>query len=78
MASPAAPAPLPASRYNHGEAYAALRSGLAGVHPDLHLFPPRCRGLPGADVLAFIDIGCTQKRACGHKKQGGRQQAAGG
>ena len=28
--------------------------------------------LPGADVLAFIDIGSTQKRACGHKKQGSR------
>ena len=28
-----------ASRYNHGEAYATLRSGLAGDCPDLHLFP---------------------------------------
>jgi choline dehydrogenase len=39
MASYATPAPLPASRYNHGEAYAALRSGLAGGYPDLHVFP---------------------------------------
>jgi len=30
---------LPASRYNHGETYAALRSPLAGDWPDLHLFP---------------------------------------
>jgi hypothetical protein len=28
--------------------------------------------LPGADVLAFIDIDSTQKRACWHKKQGAR------
>jgi hypothetical protein len=28
--------------------------------------------LPGADALAFIDIDSTQKRACGHKKQGAR------
>jgi choline dehydrogenase len=33
------PEPLPASRYNHGETYAALRSDLAGEVPDLHLFP---------------------------------------
>jgi choline dehydrogenase len=31
--------PLPRSRYNHGEVYAALRSPLAGAWPDLHLFP---------------------------------------
>jgi choline dehydrogenase len=31
--------PLPRSRYNHGEVYAALRSPLAGTWPDLHLFP---------------------------------------
>jgi choline dehydrogenase len=37
--SHAAPAPLPASAYNNGEAYAALRSDLAGQWPDLHLFP---------------------------------------
>ena len=39
MACYAAPAPLPRSRYNHGEVYAALRSALAGACPDLHLFP---------------------------------------
>ena len=39
MACYAAPGPLPRSRYNHGEIYAALRSGLAGACPDLHLFP---------------------------------------
>jgi choline dehydrogenase len=37
--SHAAAAVLPASRYNNGEAYAALRSDLAGAWPDLHLFP---------------------------------------
>ena len=30
---------LPVSQYNHGEMYAALRSGLGGTRPDLHLFP---------------------------------------
>ena len=39
MACYAVPGPLPRSRYNHGEMYAALRSGLAGAYPDLHLFP---------------------------------------
>jgi len=38
-ASYATPTALPPSRYNHGEVYAALRSGLAGGYPDLHLFP---------------------------------------
>jgi choline dehydrogenase len=33
------PGPVPASRYNHGEMYAALRSPFAGDWPDLHLFP---------------------------------------
>jgi len=33
------PEPLPRSRYNHGEVYAALRSPLAGACPDLQLFP---------------------------------------
>ncbi|MGH3231294.1 MAG: GMC family oxidoreductase, partial [Streptosporangiaceae bacterium] len=33
------PEPLPRSRYNHGEVYAALRSPLAGPWPDLQLFP---------------------------------------
>jgi choline dehydrogenase len=39
MACYASPAPLPRSRYNHGEVYAVLRSPLAGVCPDLQLFP---------------------------------------
>jgi choline dehydrogenase len=39
MASYAAPSPLPGSKYNNGEACAALRTGLAGDYPDLHLFP---------------------------------------
>jgi len=39
MVSYAAPSPLSASMYNHGEVYAALRSGHAGAYPDLHLFP---------------------------------------
>ncbi len=44
----ATPAPLPASRYNHGEIYAALRSDLAGEVPDLHLFPILLPLAPGA------------------------------
>ena len=39
MTSYASSAPLPVSAYNNGEACAALRSGLAGAYPDLHLFP---------------------------------------
>jgi choline dehydrogenase len=39
LVSYASRSPLPASRYNNGEAYAALRSPLAGDYPDLHLFP---------------------------------------
>jgi choline dehydrogenase len=39
MLTYAASAPLPASRYNHGEVYAAIRTELAGDHPDVHLFP---------------------------------------
>src|SRR4029077_11782168 len=39
LVSYACASPLPASEYNHGEVYAALRSTLAGGHPDLHLFP---------------------------------------
>jgi choline dehydrogenase len=35
----AVPEPLPASAYNHGELYAALRSEWAGACPDLHVFP---------------------------------------
>ena len=39
LACYASPRPLPRSRYNHGEVYAALRSPRAGAWPDLHLFP---------------------------------------
>ncbi len=39
MISYVSPTPLPMSGYNHGEAYAALRTDLAGGYPDLHLFP---------------------------------------
>ena len=39
MTSYASRAPLPVNAYDHGEACAALRSGLAGDYPDLHLFP---------------------------------------
>lgn len=39
LASYASPAPLPSSGYNHGEIYAALRSGLPSACPDLHVFP---------------------------------------
>jgi choline dehydrogenase len=41
-------AALPASRYNYGETYAALRSDLAGEVPDLHLFPILLPLPPGA------------------------------
>jgi choline dehydrogenase len=39
LACYASGSPLPRSRYNHGEVYAAVRSELAGAYPDLHLFP---------------------------------------
>ena len=39
MACFATAAPLPVSRYNHGETYASLPSPLAGAGPDLQLFP---------------------------------------
>jgi choline dehydrogenase len=39
LTSYATESPLPVSQYNHGEMYAALRSGLGGAVPDLHLFP---------------------------------------
>jgi choline dehydrogenase len=48
--------PLPASKHNHGEAYAALRSPLADGIPDLHIFPilrdtPRSAFLLAAAVM---------------------------
>ena len=39
MACYATAAPLPASRYNHGETYSALASSLYCAWPDVHLFP---------------------------------------
>ena len=39
MTSYASQAPLPRSRYNHGEVYAALRSTHTAAWPDLQLFP---------------------------------------
>ncbi len=47
-ASYAAGSPLPRSKYNHGEMYAALGSPLAGKYPDLHLFPILLPVPPGA------------------------------
>jgi choline dehydrogenase len=38
LASHATEKALPVSQYNHGEMYAALRSGLGGAYPDVHLF----------------------------------------
>jgi choline dehydrogenase len=59
MVSCATAAPLPASRYNHGEVYAAVRTGLAGAWPDLQLLPillplapPRCPPPAAGYVLA--------------------------
>ena len=46
MASYASPSPLPRSRYNHGEIYAALYSPFATNCPDLHLFPILCPVAP--------------------------------
>jgi len=63
MVSCATRSPLPASRYNHGEAYAALRSGLAGAYPDLHLFPillplapPGCQPPAAGYVIAAAAV----------------------
>ena len=57
-------------------AYASAR-GHALIDRELYLpqlarLARRAPLLPGADALAFIDIDSTQKRACGHKKQGAR------
>jgi 4-pyridoxate dehydrogenase len=59
MVSCASLSPLPASGYNHGEVYAALRSEWAGACPDLHLFPillplapPGCQPPPRGYALA--------------------------
>jgi choline dehydrogenase len=40
LVSYATPDPVPRSRYNHGETYSAVRSGIPGAsYPDLHMFP---------------------------------------
>jgi choline dehydrogenase len=59
MVSYASTTALPASRYNNGEAVAALRSGVPGEVPDLHLFPillplapPGCE--PPADGYVLV------------------------
>ena len=56
MAAYVSAGPLPASRHNHGEAYAALRSPLADDVPDLHVFSilrdaPRSAFLLAAAVM---------------------------
>jgi choline dehydrogenase len=56
LVSYASPTPLPASGYNHGEVYAAIRSALAGACPDLHLFPI---------LLPLAPAGC-QAPPCGY------------
>jgi choline dehydrogenase len=66
----ASPAPLPASSYNHGEVYAALRSGLAGGYPDLHLFPvllplvPAGRQPPEAGYVLAAAVVAPDSRGC--------------
>jgi choline dehydrogenase len=62
LASYESPSALPASKYNNGEACAALRSDLAGAFPDLHLFtillplaPAGCEPPPaGYAVVAAV------------------------
>jgi choline dehydrogenase len=64
----ASPAPIPRSRYNHGEVYAALRSPLAGSHPDLHLFPvllpvaPPGRETPAAGFALLAGVMAPDSR----------------
>jgi choline dehydrogenase len=64
MVSYASATALPVSRYNHGEAVAALRSGVPGEVPDLHLFPillplapPGCE--PPADGYVLVASAVT-------------------
>ena len=56
-------APMP------GETSCRSRRPAAGCWPGSRREAPL---LPGADVLAFIDIDSTQKRVYGHKKEGAR------
>jgi choline dehydrogenase len=68
MACYATPEPLPRSRYNHGELYAALRSPLAGEWPDLHLFPillplaPAGRQAPAAGFSLVASVMAPDSR----------------
>ncbi len=57
MVSYASQAQLPMSQYNNGEACGALRSGLAGQYPDLHLFPI---------LLPLAPAGCQPPPAGGY------------
>ena len=71
LACYASPGPLPRSRYNHGEVYAALRSPLAGAWPDLHLFPillpvaPAGRQPPPAGYALVAAVVAPDSRGCG-------------
>ena len=77
MACYAAPGPLPRSRYNHGEIYAALRSGLAGACPDLHLFPillpvaPAGYPAPPAGFALVAAVVAPDSRGCAAAGIGG-------
>jgi choline dehydrogenase len=68
MISYAVPEPLPASAYNHGEAYAALRTDSAGNYPDLHLFPilfplaPAGLGAPPAGYALVASVVAPDSR----------------
>jgi choline dehydrogenase len=68
LACYARPDPLPASRYNHGELYASLRSDLAGGWPDLQLFPilvplpPTGRAVPPAGYALAAGVIAPQSR----------------
>jgi choline dehydrogenase len=62
------PESLTRSRYNHGEVYAALRSPLAGGHPDLQLFPvllpvvPAGRQAPDAGFALLASVTAPDSR----------------
>ena len=68
MACYASPEPLPRSRYNHGEVYAALRSPLAGACPDIQLFPvllpvvPAGRTAPDAGFALLAAVTAPDSR----------------
>jgi choline dehydrogenase-like flavoprotein len=70
MVSYATPSPLPASKYNHGEVCAALRSERAGSYPDLHLFPillplaPAGYAAPAAGFALVAAVVAAGSRGC--------------